>query len=151
MTTFAYKDGILAVDSRAVLGNWKDPVPHKKFQVLSDSVAVGCGSLAEAMTYIAWLASEQKGERPDLEETHVVQFFADGSIIVHEESGAFEYDGNIGAWGSGMPAAITALQCGKSPAEAVALAAEVDIYTGPPIYEINVAEILAEQAAEKAE
>lgn len=147
MTTFAYKDGILAIDSRAVLGNWKDPVPHKKFRVLKDSVAACCGSFGEGMRYITWLEDETKGDRPDLEETTVVQFFGDGTILVHEGPGTFEHEADMGAWGSGMPAAYTALLCGKTPAEAVGLASEVDIYTGGPVYELTIADLLKEQPA----
>lgn len=151
MTTFAYKDGVLAVDSRMVLVNWVDPTPQKKFRVLKDSVAVGCGIWSEVTSFIDWLAKDEEGERPQLSETSVVQFYPDNRIRVHESSGAFEYEGTMGAWGSGMPAALAALQCGKTPGEAIAIASKVDIYTGEPIFEMVVADVIAEANAQRAE
>jgi hypothetical protein len=65
-----------------------------------------------------------------------------GAALVLDASGLWRYESNcypipilddFAAAGSGASVALTAMRLGKTPEEAVALACEVDLYTGPPV------------------
>jgi ATP-dependent protease HslVU (ClpYQ) peptidase subunit len=162
MTTFAFKDGYVAVDTSAVSGNWKEPFPCKKYRVLPNgAVIVFCGVLAEGWGFADWLedcaelANEHIAsgkalteplalpEQPKLEETTVVVFGPDGSVTVFEAGSSFQHEGAYGAWGSGSSVAYAALMMGKSAEEAVSLAAELDIFTSKPVNVIKIGEVPA--------
>ena len=157
MTTIAYKDGVLASDTRAT---WDDGVKSKctkiwritsKVEPVKGQVLLAAaGNLYIALIFRDWL--EAGGEAGlyrwiDGEETDF------DAIIVHK-SGLYssnqlcritENEEPYWAAGTGCKYALGAMHCGKSAIGAVRVAAHFDAYTGGRI----VSETLAPRARKK--
>lgn len=101
VTTIAYRWGVLAADSRAMLGGWKAPYEVTKlFRLPDGSVAGVCGGLADSEAFIRWLAEgEPEDGRPTIEDSTVVRLLKDGSLIIYECGGSFPIKTDFGAWG----------------------------------------------------
>jgi ATP-dependent protease HslVU (ClpYQ) peptidase subunit len=138
MTTIAYRDGKVAVDTQATSGGWVVPKPSLKYRRLEDgSLAVISGEMERFIGFVAWLEA-RGGERPCLgDDTRVIHFKC-GKIMVYEGRGQFDETGEFGAWGSGWPAAVGALFAGATARQAVEIAAKVDPYTGGEVIEIEL-------------
>lgn len=130
MTTIAYRAGILAADTLAVVGNYKDPCPQEKVIRLKDnSLVCVTGAFCDLQRFADYLDGKV-AEKPDLEESTVIHFISQDEIWVYELNGRFRFTGEFCSWGSGKAAADAAMLLGKSSAEAVDVAKLVDVYTG---------------------
>lgn len=150
MTTIAYKDGVLASDSRATwAGNVKANCIkmwriQSKVEPVKGEVLLGvCGNLAAALLFKDWM---EAGGAPNLKERGVDADDSFGAIIVHK-SGLYSADHlcRIEAmpeefWsdGSGSQFALGAMACGKSAADAVRVASRFDCYTGGRIVTMSL-------------
>lgn len=137
MTTIAYKDGILAVDSQATFGTLRVPGITKKMRLLQDgSIAAGCGVLATVSKMFHWLDTDRSTDCPlkgGEQSSVVIVVTMAGEVQIWEDELPYEHDANAPlAQGSGMEIAYGAMQCGKTAEEAVEIAAELDIYTSLP-------------------
>lgn len=156
MTTIAYKDGVLATDSRATwdghiksncIKMWRtqSKVEPVKGQVL----LAGAGDLYAFLLFKDWL---ETGGEPNLHIRMVPGNDGDGNdfdaFIVHK-SGIYacNYLCRIEpiymdqwAHGSGRLAALAAMACGKSAIEAVRIAARFDAYTGGRVVSMTLTE-----------
>jgi hypothetical protein len=135
MTTIAYRWGVLAADSRMMLGGWKSPYDATKLHRLPDGTVCGVvGEYSLGIAFVEWLQSREVDGRPSLEGASVVHLAKDGTITVHEGGGAFPIGKpDFGAWGSGMPAALAAMHMGADARKAVEIAALLDDSTGGPV------------------
>jgi len=130
MTTIAYRNGILAADSRCMLGGWKATYPLPKLFRLKDGSVCGiCGDYASGLAFKDWLDSDHSNPRPTLPETTVIQMTSDG-VTIHEDGASFPVVTEFAAWGSGSPAANGALHMGADAVKAVQVAAMLDDSTG---------------------
>jgi len=130
MTTIATDGRTMAGDGRGHCRGTVITDDDRKVTRLPDGRIVGCcGSHSDASVFIDWL--ENGGEHPKLDE--------DFGALVLMKTGAVEwYSGRPRpmtpqlptAIGSGMDMAIGAMIAGRFPGEAVAIAAQRDIYTG---------------------
>jgi 20S proteasome alpha/beta subunit len=134
MTTIAYRDGVLASDSRFIVNGWKQPYPAKKlFRMNDGTVCAVTGDYAVSVALVRWLDSDQKEASPSLGEGgRVIHLIRDGEITVYEMSGSFEVRAEFAAWGSGSPAAHAAFHMGADAVKAVEIASLVDDGTGAP-------------------
>lgn len=141
MTTIAYKDGVLASDSRAT---WDDAsskcVKMWKFTSKVDPVKgevllAVAGDLYAALLFKDWM---MEGGKPDLHSRGVDESNDFDALIVHK-SGLYaanrlcridDIHEEYWAHGSGRQAALAAMRCGKSAIEAVRVASAIDTYTG---------------------
>lgn len=102
---------------------------------------------------ISWfLAGKKPDELPTNEKAH-------WSLLVFMRDSVDRYTNDLPypesfpypqAFGSGAVYAQTALALGKSPAEAVAVAATFNVYTDGPIQVVNIAEALGRQQFKEA-
>lgn len=131
MTTIAYRWGVMAADSRAMVGGWKASYGSDKLHRLPDGTVAGVvGEYASAVRFVVWLQSGEAGDNPGLSEASVIRMLKDGSLIIYEENGAFPVRTEFGAWGSGSPAANAAMYMGADAAKAIEIAALLDDSTG---------------------
>jgi hypothetical protein len=143
MTTIAYRDGILAADSRLTVdhgGGSRKHTCRKLFRKrvgegkkAHDVVIATAGESSPGMVFVDWYGSGKPV--PDL----FLHLGGDFLCLVLTPSGLFEYDvycrGDLieeefYAVGSGSVAALAAMHCGKSAIEAVRVAARIDAFTG---------------------
>ena len=130
MTTIAYRNGVLAADSRCMLGGWKSTYPLPKLFRLKDGSVCGiCGDYASGLAFKDWLDSDHSNPRPTLAESTVIQMTVDG-LTIHEDGASFPVTTEFAAWGSGSPAANGALHMGADAVKAVQIAALLDDGTG---------------------
>lgn len=143
LTTIAYRAGIVAADSQSVRGDMVNPEPAQKIWRIEHGGLGGIiGTWAVLAEVQAWLSYGKKSwEKPKLpEDTTVVEFLVDGTILEHVAEGLQDAKTSRGfyAWGSGREFAYGALAQGASAFEAVTIAAEFDVWTGGEIRQMRV-------------
>jgi len=143
MTTIAYRDGILAADSRVTYGEDGGARVHTCKKLFRKTVTQGkktfdviiatAGESSPGMVFVDWYGTNKP--IPDL----FLHLGGDFTCLVLTPSGLFEYDvycrgeeitEDFYAVGSGAKAALAAMHCGKTALEAVRIAARIDPYTG---------------------
>lgn len=128
MTTIAYRDGILAADSRGTCSGWIQPGKETKLFRLQDGRAAGVtGTWAIAVRLLKWIESDRSTDQPEGDARIVA---VGRKIEVFEDGHSYIETAKFMAWGSGMPPALGALHAGASAVEAVRIAALVDTLTG---------------------
>ncbi|MBZ9873080.1 hypothetical protein LB542_19725 [Mesorhizobium sp. BR1-1-9] len=128
MTTVAYRDGILAADSRGTCSGWIQPGRETKLFRLIDGRAAGVtGQWAIAAKLLKWIESDRSESQPEGDARVVV---IGKKIEVFEDGHSYIEAAKFMAWGSGMPPALGALHAGASAVEAVRIAGLVDTLTG---------------------
>jgi len=143
MTTIAYRDGIIAADSRVTYGEDQQARIHTCKKLFRKRVTQGkksfdviiatAGESSPGLVFVDWYGSGKPV--PDI----FLHLGGDFLCLVLTPSGLFEYDvycrgdevsDDFYAIGSGAGVALGAMHCGKSAVEAVRIAARVDPYTG---------------------
>jgi hypothetical protein len=150
VTTIAFKDGVLASDSRVTWSGhikasgvkmWR--VESKVAPVKGEVLLAVCGYLSAACLFREWM---QEGGEPHLNKRGVDMNDAFEALIVHK-SGLYTADALCAiepmtepfwADGSGGLAALAAMACGKSAVEAVRIASRFDAYTGGRIVSMTL-------------
>lgn len=133
MTTIAYKDGVIAYDSRGTRG---DIISNDNLdkRVMSDGIAFFmAGSVAD---YKHLIDGYTKGARPP-KESDVDALIVDKGVVYRAGTGDGEFWFHpaqpVDAIGSGTRFALTAMDCGLSARDAVKMAAKRDTGTGGKI------------------
>jgi hypothetical protein len=147
VTTIAFKDGWIAADSRVTVDSegggarkFKCEKLYRKIVGEGDQrreVIIGTsGESSPSLLFVDWYGS---GEAvPD----QLIYGSADFTCLIVESDGIYEADAYCRpekivepfyAIGSGSKAALAAMHCGKSAAEAVEIACRIDPYSAPPI------------------
>jgi 20S proteasome alpha/beta subunit len=136
MTTIAYKDGVLAADSGASVGNYI--IKTTKLVPLPDGGAVACaGAGPIGQGFIRWiLGGRDEDERPVVEsgdEFSAIHMVSDGIFVYMQDTQGPTHTSDPFAIGSGCDFAIAAMHLGATAEEAVELACELDIYCSLPV------------------
>jgi ATP-dependent protease HslVU (ClpYQ) peptidase subunit len=144
MTTIAYKDGILATDSRVTRGDMIVQGSAQKLWRGDDGSLIAIsGQMTEASELLRWLI-RPSGERPPIsEKITVIVVRPSRSVEIWEENGMYTPSMRFGAWGSGAPTALGAMHAGASAQEAVEIASKIDVWTGGDVQSMAIAEIAA--------
>lgn len=140
MTTIAFREGVLASDSRCVAEGAGITSGPKIFRVKvkrSEHLVAAAGWHPSILMFVEWYKTRDRdlANRIHTQCTGDKSFEAviwtgrkllscDESLMLDEETEPYM------AFGSGAPHAITAMDCGKSAADAVRLAAKRDPNTG---------------------
>lgn len=152
MTTIAYRDGIIAADSRLTYdtehGGSRKHICTKLYrkQITEgkrtfDVIIGTAGQSSPALLFVDWYGT---GKEVPLQLQNLESDFT--CLILHPD-GLFEADQfcrpdkileEFYAVGSGSKEAMTAMRCGKSAVEAVRLAAQSDPYTGGRIVSMKL-------------
>jgi len=138
MTTIAYKDGVIAVDSRCTRDNTIVSDSYNKIKVVQDVQFILCGVLSEEQAFI----SAYFGEEPqdEIEMSALVVHQNRVYSVVFDQGKIYKLDitGSTDAMGSGEDHALTAMDLGLSAKEAVRMAAKRDTGTGGRIRVLEV-------------
>jgi hypothetical protein len=135
MTTIAYKDGIMAADTRASGDDVAFDVV-KLWRLPNGDVAAGAGVLCRAALGIQWLQS-RRGDAPDIEGADIL--FTDAGVPYVASGG---WPGvrirSYAAIGSGAQGAMVAMSMGLSAADAVQAVIGIDPATGGEVQTLAV-------------
>lgn len=136
MTTLAYKDGVLAADMQVTAGNRK--FQFSKARHTKDGGLVGgAGNLAQVIKVLRWVAEGMDDDKPDFGdegEFECIWVSPDGSVYLLDDAlEPMKIEDGFLAIGSGGPYAVAAMHLGRSPEEAVEVAARFDPATSGPV------------------
>ncbi|MER9176345.1 peptidase S14 [Mesorhizobium sp. M0955] len=149
MTTIAYKDGILAADSRAYSGD-KMPMGFKtKIHRLKGGYLVGASSrdVGKTDAFIDWCRNHvNKGRHPGNQgnavdiEVQAILVDPEGQVYYWYQLRCFSgpLKDEFFAIGSGDQFAYGAMKAGASAEEAVRIATECDPWSGGPIVTLKL-------------
>lgn len=157
MSTFAYRDGLFAADSRAYAGNPRFIGHKSKLFVFQDGTIVGCSTTQPgfAEAFADWVnagANANPSETPILGEAgfEALVVRADGSVFYYNDG--FYPSGPLAAEfyaiGSGAEYALGAMERGATAFEAVQIACKYDRWSAEPISQALL-EPVAGTAAER--
>lgn len=149
MTTVAYRDGIMAADSMLTIGDTRLAHAAAKLVAASDgSIAGASGDTSLCQAFLQWVESESMS--CCVPPPAAIGDFRYTGIVVSPGGTVLLYDGSPHpirlepapyiAIGSGRDAALGAMAMGASAAAAVAIASEIDIYTGGRITTVSLRE-----------
>jgi len=160
MTTIAYRDGIMASDSRVTVETEAGGIRHFRCQKLfrvthpthGESIIATAGESAPGLVFVDWYASGNF-ETPEI----LVHGEADFTCLVLDRRGLYEYDKwcrgekimeKFYAIGSGCKAALGAMHMGASAEKAVAVACRVDTLSAPSVVVMALGTGLAQRRAD---
>lgn len=139
MSTIAYRDGIMAADTRAYGGRY-EPSPGRKAKIhrLYDGSIVGLSTATIGLSerYVAWLRDgADPAKMTDKIDIRVIMVKPDGKLYVADDSPYFAgpIETEFYAIGSGTCYAMGAMSMGATAEEAVRVACEHDPHTAAPI------------------
>lgn len=149
MTTIAYRNGVLAADSRTTLetegGGARMFLCEKLFRktvpIHGECIIATAGESTPGMVFVDWYG---KGEPP---VDNFIIGEADFTCLVLQKDGLWEFDGwcrgikiidEFYAIGSGAKAALGAMHMGASSFKAVEVACKVEHYSGLPIVQMKL-------------
>lgn len=131
MTTIAYKDGIIAYDSRSTCGYTITNDSHEKCHIVDGARFFYCGGLGDRAALIeSYKAGEYKGDRSGSALVVDDKLYYIG---MNKEDGFWKQElelDNPRAIGSGEDHAFTAMDMGATAKEAVKWAMKRDTGTG---------------------
>lgn len=138
MTTIAYRDGVMAADSRVSGGGIHRGVVDKII-VLDDGSLLGCCGPAGVDVMVAmWLEQGAPPSNmprvPDGTDFHAILVRPSGDVKVISPSLIIQrLVAQFVATGSGNEIALGAMAMGASAIRAVEIACELDVHSGPPV------------------
>lgn len=137
MTTLAYKDGVLAADTKITGGSMTFYGP--KMVRLPDGGMAACAGEAPAMTaFLEWVGKGQKGKRPAVSDIDAIIIKADGSCWSVTNKWPPVRITDALAAGSGAQAALAGMYLGLTAKEAVELACKIDPDSGGEVQTMEV-------------
>jgi hypothetical protein len=154
MTTIATDGVTVASDSMRVCGHEIIDLSTKKIKVRGGYVFAFTGDFGIFEPAIEWFLAGHEADRAP-------KPIKDGNwrLLVFHHDRLMGYTDTMPygepwpypqAFGSGAEYAMAAMHLGKSPSEAVELAARFNVYTGGPIQVVNIAEALGLQTVKEA-
>lgn len=154
MTTIATDGRTIAADGLRVMGSSIVARNEKKIRIRDGRIFAFTGTYAAFEPAVTWYLD---GAAPDKRPATSAD---DGWSLV-----VIERDGGMAKWSSSAPFAepmpypwafgidsdfaFAAMMCGKTPVEAIALAAEHNVYTGGEIQVVDIAAALGQGKAEQ--
>jgi ATP-dependent protease HslVU (ClpYQ) peptidase subunit len=150
MTTIAYRDGIIASDSRATWDDWSQSRCIKLYRAKSkvdpvkgDVIVATAGHSAASLLFLDWM---EIGGEPRLHERGVDENTEFECLVVHK-SGVWVADRlcrlekleeDFWAAGSGRQAALGAMHAGKGAMDAVRIATRIDPFSGGRVVSMSL-------------
>lgn len=144
MTTVAYRNGVIASESRVTQDDMIVPSHQPKIFRLPDGTLFGwCGTLCIALQMLQYMLDDDAKECPT---------WRDNTEVIHiDEKGRVRtYEGIAGVWiparapyvaiGSGSPYAYGAMAAGADAIAAVKIAKKFDTSSGGPVRSLRLKE-----------
>ncbi len=145
MTTIAYRDGVLAADTRATSGDVIVGSSALKIAKRGRVMAAASGTSAYARRFMDWFRSGMKGDPPPSIDPNDHDTFCWGLLVTGDDRrvllqqpGWIVERGPYFAMGSGRDFALGAMAHGASAEEAVRAAIAHDVYSGGDITVLRV-------------
>lgn len=156
MTTIAYRDGIIASDSRSTSGNFIFPGEAKKLTISEKHgcVFAAAGSYNKAIAFIRMLEKMPRlpwhlkdlisfGEPGEFSDFTILVVQQDRRVFAIDEGHYCEIFSDFYVVGSGSDAATAAMLMGASARKAIEIASQVDTNTDERVVSVNVVELKA--------
>lgn len=139
MTTIAYRDGVMAADTRAYSAT-RFPVGQKvKIKRLDDGTLIGCSSVVpgQGEAVINWYAAGADPTAPPIVEskTSLLAIKPNGEVFFANDSWFISgpLTGEFFAIGSGNEYALGAMAMGASAERAIEIACDLDVWSAKPV------------------
>lgn len=136
MTTIAYRDGVMAADSKVGCGTTVRGEIQKLYRVNGNVIGFS-GALGTGLRFLRWVEAGMPDDRPSLPHDDGFRGLlarSDGVCLTFDSDlMAQQIDAPFHACGSGVEIALGAMAAGASAEEAVKIAAQYDVYTGGTI------------------
>lgn len=140
MTTVVYCKGVLAADSQATDSQVWRTRKIERLQTSAGELLVGwCGQVFAAQVFLEWLKND-KNRKPAIgnEDFEAIVIAETGRVTIWNQSLVpWKPRAKFFAVGSGAPAALAAMYCGKSAVEAVKIACKIDPWSSGPIHSLK--------------
>ncbi|MCS0459313.1 hypothetical protein [Rhizobium favelukesii] len=135
MTTIAYRDGVMAGDSRVTYDGSLQGLVTKVFKSSRGDLVGLCGDTSALPTLKVWAEEKHcRGKIPDFgEDNSVIWVQPDGTAYILEHGTACEIQGPFFAVGSGHAFAKGAMAAGCDAETAVSIAVTFDAHSGGPV------------------
>lgn len=136
MTTIAYRNGILAADTRCTIAGASSGSINKIARRYGGALAGAAGNAVYNFAFLEWFVlNDEKVDPPKAQRTddsidRGIIFFPDGRIHVYEPDGKFMIKAEYHALGSGTDVALGAMFMGATAEQAVRAAILHDNGTG---------------------
>jgi len=130
MTTIAYRDGVLATDSRVTSGDVIIGEVRKIAASGDGRIAAVCGVAEVCQEWLSWWAGPQDADPPELDEDTGVITVEDDGVWYHTDRGRWQLEAEYHAVGSGRDIALGAMAVGACAVEAIEAAIKHDAMTG---------------------
>lgn len=132
MSTVAWDGQMLACDSQTTCNDIIVSLDAKKsFTDGKGTIVAGVGTHSLIAEWAEWFLKTPMLAEPDLEDS-VVFVVKNGVARYYDKHGSLPITGPQ-AIGSGMVVALAAMKAGKNARDAVAIACELDVYSGGEI------------------
>jgi len=148
MTTIAYRDGIMAGDSRAWSGD-KHPIGSKSkvFKIGDFLIGISSSKVGEPTCFLHLLVEHLGTGSSDLTRINADREYGVQALVVDKAGDAYYWDdgqafsgplkADYYAIGSGEQTALAAMVLGRSAVEAVELAIQLDPWTGGKVETVS--------------
>lgn len=132
MTTIATDGNTMAADGLVTAGNTITDSSFVKLSRMKDGTIVGIsGSAYDSAAFIDWYVSAEPDKKPPLTEDFIALVLKpDGNVLSFNQMCHWMPERVPCAVGSGMDFALAAMDCGKTPMEAVNIACNRDSSSG---------------------
>ncbi len=134
MTTIAWDGRTLAADRQSSNDGCRMGQATKLRRMADGRLVAAAGAATRCTLYLTWLEDQSQPRPPWQDDTetsvHALEVLLDGTVLRHEEHGAYALDAPHIALGSGAPYALAAMACGRDAADAVRIASQFDVWTG---------------------
>ena len=142
MTTIAWKDGVLAADTRVTIGDVIDPSEHKKVFRLKNGALIGLSGDAGVMMRVLKQLRRDPDDFESIDvhkaELNAIYVSADGKVFERDSNGWTRITAKYAATGSGYVPALVAMRMGASAREAIKIAMEFDKNTGGKVRSVRL-------------
>lgn len=140
MTTLAYRDGVLAADTRGTRCGYILPGHLKKIGKTKVGCLVGiAGVISKAMPCFQALMDGADAVEAPKEDCTIMMITPKGKVVIFEEGAAHKvHKAPFFAIGSGMAVALGAMHAGASAVEAVRIATLVDNDSGGKVESVRL-------------
>lgn len=144
MTTIAYRDGVLAADTRSSSNDCVLSDRHPKIVRRGRVMAAATGTTAMCREFLAWVSGGMRGAPPENPHPSNSEWTYWGLVVsptgawVFQEPGVVPVTSEFYAMGSGRDFALGAMMAGASAADAVAVAMRLDTCSGGEVRALSV-------------
>jgi len=159
MTTIAYREGVVASDSRALAGYQILQRPaqklfpsqkHNLVFAIAGELAAGASfvRILESLPKMPWISGKHViFEQKAAEDVTIVAFQHDRRVFEFEAGHWFETTADILAFGSGSSAALAAMACGADAPKAVTVSSTIDAGTDDRVVFYKLADFAPKKRA----